>query len=66
MTKSDFTPRELQVIKLVSKGMTNKAIAQYLGFTPATAMFHVSNIAEKMNVHRRTEIAIKAMKNGLA
>lgn len=65
MTKLDFTERELQVIKLLSKGFTNKDIAQYLGFTTSGAMFHVGKIAKKMNVSRRTQIVVKAMEAGI-
>ncbi len=62
----DFTPRELQVIKLVAKGLSDKEIASYLEITPPTARFHITNIAKKMNVTRKTEIAVVACRAGLA
>lgn len=45
--------RELQVARLIDRGLTNKQIARALGIEPATVKNHVHNLCEKLRVHRR-------------
>lgn len=66
MTDHNFTPRELQVIKLVVRGLSDREIAVCLKLTPAGARYHIANIAKKMNVTRKTEIAVGAVRMGLS
>lgn len=61
----DLTPREQQVIQLVAQGLSNKAIAECLQFSEHAAKFHVANIAKKLGVHKRTLIAVVAVREGL-
>lgn len=61
-----LTPRELQVLALVVRGLSNKEISQVMQISAHTAKFHVSNIAKKFNVTKRTEIAVNAIRMGLA
>jgi DNA-binding NarL/FixJ family response regulator len=49
-----LTPRELQVLRLVAAGTTNKSIARELSLSERTVDRHVSNILTKLNVSSRT------------
>lgn len=55
-----LTPRELQVIRLVARGLTNRQIAADLFISVKTAGAHVSNILAKLGVERRAEAAAVA------
>ena len=59
------TPRELQVIELVSEGMRNKEIAVALGIREDTVQVHLRNIFMKLNVHDRTAVLAVAGRRGL-
>lgn len=61
----DLTPRELEVARLVVQGLSNKSIAECLGFSVHSAKFHVASIAKKLGVSKRTQIAVKAVQGGL-
>jgi DNA-binding NarL/FixJ family response regulator len=52
-----LTPRERQVVALVARGSSNKAIAEELFISPATAARHVANILAKLGFSSRTQIA---------
>ncbi len=52
-----LTPRERQVVALISGGRSNKAIAEELFISPATAARHVANILAKLGFSSRTQIA---------
>lgn len=56
--KSQLTPREQAVFKLLSEGLPNKLIARILGLALSTVKIHVHHILEKLNVQNRTEVAI--------
>ncbi len=60
----ELTDRELQVIKLVADGKTNKEIANILQISEKTVKNHVRNIFQKMEVDDRTQAAIYALKKG--
>ena len=49
--------RELQIAHLIDCGLTNKEIGRQLGIEAATVKNHVHNICEKLEVHRRGEVA---------
>ncbi len=61
-----LTARELEVIRLVARGRTNQQIAQELVISEKTVKTHVSNILSKLNLEDRTQLAIHAIKSGLA
>jgi DNA-binding NarL/FixJ family response regulator len=63
---SGLTEREGQVIRLVARGHSNREIAQALVISEKTAKAHVSNILGKLGLEDRTQLAIYALKNGLA
>ncbi len=60
-TTEPLTERELDVLRLLVKGVPNKAIARALGIGDATAKSHVSNIIAKLGVTSRTQVALKAV-----
>ena len=62
---SDITDRELEVIRLVAKGMSNKEIANTLVISEKTVKSHISSLLSKLNLSDRTQLAIHALKNGL-
>jgi two-component system NarL family response regulator len=60
-----LTQRELQVLKLVAVGKTNKEVASALFITEGTVKTHVNNILEKLGVRDRTEAAMTALRRGI-
>ena len=61
-----LTRREVEVLQLVSSGMTNRAVARALWVTSETVKFHLSNIYRKLGVSNRTEASRWAHENGVA
>lgn len=60
-----LTEREVEVLALLSKGLSNKEIAATLEVTEGTIKSHVNNLMAKMNVASRTEAALVAGQRGL-
>jgi len=60
-----LTKREIEVLKLITKGMLNKEIADQLCISEKTVKNHVSNIFKKIEVSDRTQAAVYAIKNNL-
>lgn len=60
-----LTQRELEVIRLVGQGRSNREIAEALVISEKTAKTHVSNILGKLGLEDRTQMAIYAVRNGL-
>ena len=60
-----LTERELEVLRLVTSGLRNKEIAARLGVSENTAKFHLRNILEKLHAGSRTELATRALREGL-
>jgi DNA-binding NarL/FixJ family response regulator len=61
----DLTPRELDVLYLLARGLPNKSIAQRLEISPNTVKFHVNAILSKLNAQSRTEAVVVATRLGL-
>ncbi len=61
-----LTSRELEVIRLIDQGLSNKDIAMRLSIEVATVKNHVHNILEKLSVHRRGEAAARVRAHGYA
>ncbi len=60
-----LTEREIDVLRLLAKGLSNKEIASSLSITEKTVKTHVSNILSKLNVPSRTQAALYAVRVGL-
>jgi DNA-binding NarL/FixJ family response regulator len=60
-----LTSRELEVLRMVAKGMVNKEIAGALNITEPTVKLHVSHVLEKLNVKDRTQAATVALQRGI-
>jgi two-component system, NarL family, response regulator len=63
--ESELTVRELEVLKLVAKGMSNKQVASTLSIAEVTIKLHVSNIFLKLAVADRTEAVTTALRRGI-
>jgi len=60
-----LSPRELEVLSLVSQGLSNQKIAERLGISAETVKSHIRHIMKKLVVNDRTQAAVKALKRGL-
>lgn len=65
MMRTDLSPRELQTLRLLAKGLTNKQIASALHLSEYTIRHYVNSIIEKLKVSDRTEAVAMAFKTGL-
>ena len=65
MTHRSLTSREVEVLRMVAKGMGNKEIAASLSIAEVTVKLHVSHVLEKLNVKDRTEAATAALRRGI-
>lgn len=60
-----LTPRELEVLRLVAQGKSNRMIAERLVIAPGTVKLHVEHIIAKLGVSDRTQAAVRAIQIGL-
>jgi DNA-binding NarL/FixJ family response regulator len=65
MAHRSLTSREMDVLKMVARGMGNKEIAASLKIAEVTVKLHVSHLLEKLNAKDRTEAATAALKRGI-
>lgn len=63
---NSLSPRELDVLRLVARGLDNAHIAGELSISPSTAKNHVSSILGKLGVSNRLQAAIYAVQQGIA
>ena len=64
VTEDPLTERELEVLKLVAKGISNQDIAEKLVVSDRTVGAHVSNILAKLHLANRTQAALYALRKG--
>ena len=62
---AQLTPREMEVLKLVAKGFSNKEIATALNVVEGTIKIHVTNLLAKLGVSDRTQALVVAIKRGI-
>lgn len=63
--ETEFTKREYDILKLVSKGYDNKEIAANLFLAEGTVRNQLSRLLEKLDLKDRTQLAVYAVKHGL-
>jgi len=61
---NDLSDREMEIVRLLARGLSNREIAEQLVITEGTVKNHVSNVLSKMNVRDRTQAVLKAKENG--
>ncbi len=64
-TVDPLTPRELETLKLIARGMSNQEIAQELHVSERTVAKYVSSVLEKLQLANRTQAALYAIREGL-
>ena len=64
-SESQLTKREIQMLRWMGEGYSNKAIAQQLFISENTVKYHIRNILQKLGVQNRTEAVAFAMREGL-
>ncbi len=59
-----LSPREMEILQYVTRGMSNKEIAGRLGISHQTVKNHMTSILHKLDVEDRTQAAVYALRNG--
>jgi DNA-binding NarL/FixJ family response regulator len=62
---AELSPRQVEVLRLVARGLTNKEVSQVLGIAPGTVKSHIVRIYEILDVTNRTEAAMRMRELGL-
>jgi DNA-binding NarL/FixJ family response regulator len=62
---AEFTPRELDVLRLLADGHNTQDLANLLGIAPHTVEWHVTHVIEKLRVHSKLQAVIAAARLGL-
>ena len=65
-TKEGLTPREQEVLRLLTKGSTNKELAKVLFISEKTVKSHLNSIFRKLKVSRRLQAILYAIKQGMS
>jgi len=65
LAEPEITPRELEILTLVTRGNANKEIAAILGISEDTVKQHVSRILMKLKVNDRAQATAEAIRRGL-
>jgi len=59
-----LSPREMEILQFVTRGMSNKQIALELGISHQTVKNHMTSILKKLDVEDRTQAAVYALRRG--
>ncbi|MBO6163636.1 MAG: response regulator transcription factor [Lachnospiraceae bacterium] len=62
---TEFTNREMEILRYLAEGLTDKEIADILFVSPATVRYHVNNLISKTGLKSRTELAVNAVQCGI-
>jgi two-component system, NarL family, response regulator len=65
LMRTELTTREVEILEMLAKGLTNKEIGRALNISDNTVRNHVVSIIEKLDVSDRTEAATAAMQRGI-
>jgi two-component system, NarL family, nitrate/nitrite response regulator NarL len=65
ISRKGLSPREVQILRCLLNGDSNKMIANHLHITEATVKVHLKSLLRKINASNRTQAAIWALNNGL-
>ncbi len=60
-----LTPRELEILRALGEGLTNKAVARRLGISAHTVKFHLEAVFAKLGAASRAEAVAKGLRRGL-
>lgn len=60
-----LSDREIEVVRLVAEGLSNKEISKCLGLSDKTVKNHISHILAKLNLSARTQVAVHALRAGI-
>jgi len=61
----NLTPRELEVLKLIGSGLTNRQIAEELVISEKTVKNHINNVFSKLHIYDRSQAILYAIREGL-
>jgi DNA-binding NarL/FixJ family response regulator len=64
--RDSLTPRELEIVRMVTSGLRNKEIADRLAITEGTVKVHLHTVYQKLQVDGRMELMIFAQRHGIA
>jgi two-component system nitrate/nitrite response regulator NarL len=62
---AELTPREMEILKHLAEGQSNKVIGRELGIADGTVKLHVKSILRKLGIRSRVEAAVIAVEHGL-
>ena len=65
MADETLTPREVDVLRLLGRGLSVGEAARVLGLTPHAVAGYVKNVYRKLNISSRAEAAVEAVRRGL-
>jgi two-component system NarL family response regulator len=65
IVRPDLSSREIEVLELLTRGLSNKQIAYELDIAEDTAKNHVKSILRKLDAHDRTQAATEAIHRGI-
>ena len=65
MERSLLSEREIAVLELVARGLSNRAIGAALFISEATVKYHLHHVFQKLGASDRTEAAVLALRQGL-
>ena len=63
--ETPLSDREIEIIRLLAEGLSNKSISERLSLSENTIKYHLKNILQKLNVQNRTEAVMYAIRNNL-